>query len=167
MFFVALSIATVTRQIEFSHFDVTVRLQFQESCDNFGQLRRIVVMHHVAGVIDGHAKVMAPAFAHFGDPLFHSQRRVGKIHARWPNAFDEDELTHALWKRSGIEKGNGSAHQVADELKLRYTEGSNHAFEIEDVIGKMIVAAGADPPTIALTATVGSDDPSRFSQLFL
>src|SRR6266508_5758600 len=58
MFFVALSIATVTRQIEFSHFDVTVRLQFQESCDNFGQLRRIVVMHHVAGVIDGHATVI-------------------------------------------------------------------------------------------------------------
>src|SRR2546426_6251646 len=244
-------------------FDVTGRLQFQESCDNFGQLRRIVVMHHVTGVIDGHptvipygvaallfvglprlpallavdnkyrtfdatkkfqslqsvkwlrrvgaverielpnppplvvlfhagarqfkrpcviqsrirlpqlvgarldarvhAKVAAPAFAHFGDPLFHSQRRVGKIHARRSKAFDEDELTHALWKSSGIEKGNGSAHRVADELKLRYTEGSNHAFEIEDVIGKMIVAAGADPPTIAMAAAVGGDDPSRFS----
>ena len=40
-------------------------------------------------------------------------------------------------------------------------ESLDHAIEIENVIGKMVIAAGAHPAAIAMAAAVGSDDPQR------
>ena len=39
--------------------------------------------------------------------------------------------------------------------------GAHHAVEIEDVIGKMIIAASADPTAVAMAAAVRRDDPQR------
>src|SRR5687767_6708259 len=41
------------------HFVVSGSLQFQESCNNFGQFFRIVLMHHVSRVIDDYTAMIS------------------------------------------------------------------------------------------------------------
>ena len=103
----------------------------------------------------------------FGDPTAHAHRRVGKFHARRADAFDQDELLDALRKGPGIEPRNSAAHGMTDELELPCAEGSDDAVQIKNIIGKMIIAAGADPTAVAVTSAVRCDDPQRLPESFL
>ena len=105
--------------------------------------------------------MLSPALVDFSDPPFHAHRSIGKIHPDGTDAFDKNKFGYAFGKRPGIEQRDGSAHGVADEFDRLSSECVNHAIEIEDVIGKMIITAGADPAAIAVTAAVRRDDPKR------
>jgi hypothetical protein len=111
--------------------------------------------------------MLSPSLVEFGDPLFHAHRSIGKIHARGADPFDKNELRYAFGKCSGIEQRDSATHRVADELDRLSSESLNHVIEVKDVIGKMIVTAGADPAAVAVTAAVRRNDPEPLIDLFL
>ena len=107
------------------------------------------------------AKMIAAALMNFGDPRCHALRCVGKFHTSGPDAFDKHEPGDAFWKGAGVKHRNGAAHGVADEFKARRAERLDDAIEIEDVVGKMIIPARADPAAVAMAAAVRRNDPER------
>src|SRR5437879_8221928 len=50
---------------------------------------------------------------------------------------------------------------MADEVETRRTEFSHHAIQIEHVVRKIVISAGANPAAVAVAAAVGCDDPTH------
>src|SRR4029077_6407423 len=105
--------------------------------------------------------MLSPPLINFGNPFFHPGRSVGESHAGRPDAFDKHEASHPLWKRSRIEKRYRAAHGVADELHCFVPQPRENRNEIKEMVGKIIITAGADPAAVAVAAAVGRNDPER------
>lgn len=105
------------------------------------------------------AKMVSPPLMQFRNPFLHSQWRVGKIHSYRADAFDQYEPAHATGKRAGVQKGNRAAHGVSDERETIHAKSSDDAIEIEDVVRKVIITAGADPTAVSVAAAIRRDYP--------
>src|SRR5215470_12028163 len=98
--------------------------------------------------------MIAAAIVNFCNPFLHAHWRVGKIHAFRADAFDQYEPPDFFWKGAGIEKRDRAAHGVSHEFELLHAQCADHAIQIENVIGKMIVTSGTHPATVAVATAV-------------
>ena len=110
-------------------------------------------------------EMIAAAIAKFCNPFFHTHRRVGKTHTFGADAFDQHELLYFFWKGAGIEKRDRAAHGVTDEFEPLHPQRADHAIQIQNVIGKMIITPRADPAAVAVSTAVRRDNPQRLVDL--
>ena len=75
-----------------------------------------------------------------------------------PEPLEQRQLVHAIGERAGVVRRDAAAHRVSDERHARAPDLRDDLVQIGEVIGEVVVAAGADPVAVAVAAHVGRDD---------
>ncbi len=112
-------------------------------------------------------EMISAAIVKLCNPFFHTHRGVRKIHAQGTDAFDQHELLHFFWKGAGIEKRDRAAHGVTHEFEPLDSKRADHAIQIENVIGEMVITPRTHPATVAVSTTVRRDNPQSLFNLIL
>src|SRR5262249_17897741 len=63
--------------------------------------------------------------------------------------------------RAAVYERDRAAHRMADEREAVEPQCLDQRIQIPDIVGKVIIAAGADPAAVAVAAAVGRDDAPR------
>ena len=113
------------------------------------------------------SEMISSALVEFAQPLLHSHRSIGEFHSHGPDAFNQHKPGNPGGNRSAKKKRDRAAHRMADQANRIAVACANKCIEIADVIGEMIIAAGADPAAFAMAAAIRRYDPERNRRFLL